>query len=392
MGRQKISISTEDYVNDIIDTTDSRVKEYKREKRIISADEVIPTGSTLFNLSLSDNYEGGYGIGKFSNLIGDSHAGKSLIALTMLAQCSYLKRFKDFDLIYDDVECANEFDISYLFGQKAEDRIILDIISDSTEDFYGNIYRKIKKGKPFIYILDTFDSISSEEDRERAEQFAAKKKVSGTYGTSKPKLASELFRTIKSDIKKVEGFLLVVSQTRDNLGFGAKFQPKSRSGGKALRFYSCHETWLAVRQADTPIKGLAIGGFTEAKNTKNKITGKKRSIFIPIYNDLGVDNIGANVDFLIEQNHWKMKKLKKSDKEEVVEKKRGRKKNEDEDSDSKLILASEFGFEGVRRKIIYEVEQNRLMSELDKIVAEVWRLKEESVRLNRLPRFIEYEE
>ena len=188
MARQKISIDTEDYVNDIIDTTKKKVIESKREHRIISADELIPTGSTLLNLSLSDNYQGGYSLGKFSNLIGDQHAGKSLIALNMLAECCYLKRFNDYDLIYDDVEVANEFDIDYLFSSKkvkVSERIIFNIISDSAEDFYGNIYKKIKKGKPFIYVLDTFDAIASEEDRERASDLADGKKAGGTYGTSK---------------------------------------------------------------------------------------------------------------------------------------------------------------------------------------------------------------
>ena len=383
MARQKISIDTEDYVNDIIDTTKKKVIESKREKRIIPADELIPTGSTLFNLSLSDNYEGGYSIGKFSNLIGDTHAGKSLIALTMLAQCSYLKRFDNFTLIYDDVEASNEFDVSYLFGSKVEKRIRFDIISNSAEDFYGNIYRKIKEGRPFVYILDTFDAIASEEDKERAESLADGKKAGGTYGTSKPKLASEMFRTIKSDIKNLDAFLLVISQTRDNIGFGAKFKPKTRSGGKALGFYSAHENWLSVVQ-QVKEKDVAIGAITECKCTKNKLTGKKRHIRIPIFSDYGIDDISANVDFLVEENYWKKKevKKKKTDDEPV---KRGRKKKSE--GGSNIIVAEEFNLEGVRRKIIYDIENDQLDKELSMLVGEVWKSKEDSLRLNRRPRY-----
>ena len=386
MARQKISIDTEDYVNDIIDTTKKKVIESKREHRIISADELIPTGSTLLNLSLSDNYLGGYSLGKFSNLIGDQHAGKSLIALNMLAECCYLKRFNDYDLIYDDVEVANEFDIDYLFSSKkvkVSERIIFNIISDSAEDFYGNIYKKIKKGKPFIYVLDTFDAIASEEDRERASDLADGKKAGGTYGTSKPKLASEMFRTIKSDIKNLDAFLLVISQTRDNIGFGAKFKPKTRSGGKALGFYSAHENWLSVVQ-QVKEKDVAIGAITECKCTKNKLTGKKRHIRVPIFSDYGIDDISANVDFLVEEGHWKKKevKKKKTDGEPV---KRGRKKKSE--GGSNIIVAEEFGFEGVRRKIIYDIENDQLDKELSMLVGEVWKSKEDSLRLNRRPRY-----
>ena len=382
MGRRKkISITTKDYVNDVVETTKNKAEENRREKRIISADELIPVGSTLFNLALSDNYQGGYSIGKFSNLIGDQHAGKSLIALNMLAECSHLKRFNDYDLIYDDVEVANEFDIRYLFGDKAAKRITFDIISDSAEDFYGNIYKKIKKKKPFIYILDTFDAIASEEDRERASDLAEGRRAGGTYGTSKPKLASEMFRTIKSDLKKMEAFLLVISQTRDNIGFGAQFKPKTRSGGKALGFYSTHENWLSVVQQEKE-KGVGVGAITECKCTKNKLTGKKRNVRIPIFYDYGIDDISANVDFLVEENYWQKKsvKEKKSDDEPV---KRGRKKK----VGGGIIVAPEFGIEGVRRKIIYDIENDRLDKELAAIVGQVWKQREDSIRLDRRPRY-----
>jgi hypothetical protein len=331
------------------------------------------------NLALSDNHLGGYSIGKFSNLIGDSHAGKSILALNMLAECAHNPRFDEYDLIYDDVEVANEFDIGYLFGEIAEKRIEFSIISNSAEDFYGNIYRKIKEGKPFIYVLDTFDAIASEEDRERAESLADGKKAGGTYGTSKPKLASEMFRTIKSDIKSVDAFLLVIRQTRDNIGFGAQFKPKTRSGGKALAFYSTHESWLSVvqqvKEKDTP-----IGAVTECKITKNKLTGKKRAIQFPIYNDYGIDDISANIDYLIESGHWEKRKSKKDIPEEV---KKGRKKKEG----GGIVIAHEFGFEGVRRKLIYDVEDAKMDKELAAIVAEVWKEKEDSVRLDRRPRY-----
>lgn len=347
---------TDKYASQIIKT----VKDQQKVRNIISDDLLIPTGSTLMNLALSGNKTGGYSIGKFSNLIGDSHAGKSILALNMLAECCYRKRFKDYDLIYDDVEVANEFDIGYLFGEKAAKRIDLSIISDTAEDFYGNIYRKIQKGKPFIYVLDTFDAIASEEDRDRANQFAKKGKISGTYGTSKPKLASEMFRTIKSDIKKVEAFLLILSQTRDNIGFGAMFRPKTRAGGKALKFYSSHEIWLAVKRAEK-INGVIVGSYTEFKITKNKLTGKKRSVDIPIFDDYGIDDISANIDFLVENKFWEKKK--------------------------NTIIAEQFNLEGSKKKIVSVIEKKNMEPALIDLTADCWNKIEESLKLNRKPRY-----
>jgi len=190
-----------------------------------------------------------------------------------------------------------------------------------------------------------------------------------------------MFRTIKSDLKKMEAFLLVISQTRDNIGFGAQFKPKTRSGGKALGFYSTHENWLSVVQQEKE-KGVGVGAITECKCTKNKLTGKKRNVRIPIFYDYGIDDISANVDFLVEENYWQKKsvKEKKSDDEPV---KRGRKKK----VGGGIIVAPEFGIEGVRRKIIYDIENERLDKELAKIVGQIWKQREDSIRLDRRPRY-----
>lgn len=359
MARIRINDSPEDFAKEVIAGAKSRKE---RSRRIISKDNLIPSGSTLLNCALSDNPYGGYGIGKLVNLIGDSHAGKSFLALNCLAECATNKRFKDYDLYYDDVEVALEFDLVYLFGKQRAERIILNSISVSLEDFYGNVLRKIKDGKPFVYILDTFDALSSEEDKERAKVFAAGKQVDGTYGTSKPKLIGEILRTIKADIYNKEAAVMILSQTKDNIGFGAQFQPKTRSGGRALKSFSTHEFWLAVRKLikESKFKKI-IGAITEAKITKNKLTGKSYKVNIHIFNDYGIDDISANVDFLIDNGAWK--------------------------KDKNTIIVPEFKLEGVRRKIIYDIEDLNLQNEVVKLVGEKWKEIEDSVRLDRKPRY-----
>jgi hypothetical protein len=78
----------------------------------------VPTGCTLYNLALSDKYNGGYALGKVANTIGDSSAGKSILALTTFAEAARLRKFKDYDLVYDDAEAADEFNKVKLFGPK----------------------------------------------------------------------------------------------------------------------------------------------------------------------------------------------------------------------------------------------------------------------------------
>jgi recombination protein RecA len=109
-------------------------------------------------------------------------------------------------------------------------------------------------------------------------------------------------RVTAREIKSKEALVIVISQTRDNLGFG--FTTKTRSGGRALKFYCAHEMWLSVKE---PIKKrkTQIGIHANLKISKNKLTGKRRNIDIPIYDDYGVDDISANIDFLLEESFWK---------------------------------------------------------------------------------------
>ena len=346
--------------------TDSLVKqviEVSKSRGIFEANNslLIPSGSTLLNLACSDNYRGAYGIGKVINVIGDSSSGKSFLALSCLAECSINKKFDEYDLYYDDAEDALEFNVKNLFGNNLSNRLILNSNSNTIEDFYGNIIKVIKKNKPFIYILDSLDSVSSVDEQKRAEIYGDGKVPDGSYKMDKPKLVSEILRVIIKDIRQKEALVMIVSQTRDNIGFGAMFKPKVRSGGKALKFYCCHEIWLAVR-SKIKEKNREIGVVTQAKITKNKLTGKNRVVTFPINYFYGIDNIVANINFLIEEEYWK---------------KEGKSK----------IIAKDFSFEGTVKKLTKEIEEKFLEKELDLLVADVWKSIEDEIRPDRKSKY-----
>ena len=78
-------------------------KTAKRDKVCLDPEYLIPTGSTLLNCACADNPWAGYGLGKLVNLIGDSSAGKTFLALTCLADACLLDRFNDYRIIYDKI-------------------------------------------------------------------------------------------------------------------------------------------------------------------------------------------------------------------------------------------------------------------------------------------------
>ena len=340
----------------------------------------IPTGNALLNCALSDSVDGGYGVGKLVNLIGDSSSGKTILALTMMAEMNMDPKFDEYDFDFDDAEAALEIDIQKLFGSKLTNRINFRK-SKTIEDWYGYMYNKIQSGKPFITILDSFDALTSRDEQKRAAEFGKQEakrsedgeldddseeapgKQKGSWKTEKPKLASEIFRVCCEGIAKTNSFCLIISQTRDNLGFGAMFTPKTRSGGKALKFFATHEIWLATGKSHGK-PGRSIGSDCMVKVTKNKLTGKRREIFFPIYYDYGVDSIESCINFLIAEKIWiKAKAL----------------------VDTKGFINDKMTI----NKLIQYIEEGEFEHQLNQLVQTVWDNIEENLKLNRIPKYRE---
>ncbi len=355
----------------------------KEEKRIHSTVQLLPTGSTMLNLQMSDNPFGGAQGGKIVNVIGDSGAGKTLLCLTSLAMATLKEKFSEYRLILDDAEEADEFDHEYMFGEELAERLESPdededgepLNSETVEDFHMNVLRALKDGRPFIYILDSFDSLDSEDDRKRAEEEyktkeKGKKWDKGSYGMAKPKRSSALLRNIRSKLKESDSYLFIISQTRDNIN-PVSFAKKTRSGGRALKFYCTHEMWLAVGKAitkDKTIPGtsrkkrIEIGNNVLIKVSKNKLTGKKGQIEFPVYWDIGIDDITSCANFLLQEGHWKKAK--------------------------QTINAHDFDVKGTLQTIVSHIEENNLEKELSEICGVVWQEMYEAMKIkNRKRRF-----
>jgi len=79
----------------------------KKEAKL--PETLIPTGCTTLNCALSDNPYGGYRKGTIVNAIGDSSAGKSILAFTTFAAANAAGLHK-YRFIFDDAECGASFD------------------------------------------------------------------------------------------------------------------------------------------------------------------------------------------------------------------------------------------------------------------------------------------
>jgi RecA/RadA recombinase len=337
-------------------------------RRVIDAG--LPSPSTLLNLACSDNYKTAFSRGRMVNIVGDSSAGKSMLALGCLKEALISSSHDNYRLIYDDAEHALDMNLTLLFGQDladaieppAEDDVGDPIYSDSIEDFHYYLSLALDDTRPFIYILDSFDAVTADADEKKMQELfkarAGGKETKGTYGMAKAKKASEILRSVCSRLHNADSYLIIISQTRDNVGWG--FEKKTRSGGRALRFYAHHEIWLNHKsKIKTTAKGTArvIGNLVESKLKKNKITGKLRDVTFPIYYDIGVDDAESMIEFLIAEKIWKRT--------------------------GASINAADFDAKGNMNTVIESIYENNQYEELQQLVQEVWLDIEEAVRVKR---------
>jgi RecA/RadA recombinase len=292
-------------VNKVVRSLKRTVKKPKKKKK--EQGLLIPTGSTMLNLECSGDYKGAFQCGKLVNIIGDSSSGKSLLALSTLAECASTPEFDNYHFIYDDVEAANEFDIPTLFGNKIAVRIELTNRSRTIEAFNDTIAQLLEVKEPFIYILDSFDALTSEafiaKDMDNRKSREKGNKISGSYGDGKAKIFSDFCKNRIQDLKDTGSALIILSQTRDNLGFGAQFTPKTRAGGRALRFYACHELWTSTKKQIKKNKRITTTDVC-VKISKNKLNGNRGEAYFPILRDYGIDDVTSCIEFLVNEGPW----------------------------------------------------------------------------------------
>ncbi len=330
----------------------------------------LPTGSTLLNLAVSDRADGGWGAGKVGNLVGDSNTGKTLLAMSGLMEMALDPAYDDYDLIADDAEHALEMDVEAMFGPQLASRL-----QDPFGHFYGDpewansntiqevkntIWSLLKAKRRFIYILDSYDALTSKEELSRQEEESKGKEMNRDYPRG-PAVLGEMLRKIKQPLADTGSYVLIISQTRDVMdavSFGAQ---KRRAGGKALKFYSSHEVWLAMLGAiSKQVRGVKyeIGHSVRAKSVRSKLTGKGRTIEFEVYTRYGVDDIGSCVDWLLKVNHWK--------------------------GTRKAIRATGISATPLSRdELVQEIERNNKVRRLRNIVQAVWDEMEAAVETPR---------
>lgn len=355
---------------------DALTQTHKKRREPIPDNTLLKTGSTVLDVAISGRRAGGFVKGHYFWMCGDSSSGKTFLMLTCLAEASINPEFKGYRFIYDNCEDGALMDFEKYFGSRMVERLeapatgkdddgnMVPVYSTEIEDFYYNLDDALTTaekpgGRPFIYVLDSMDSLDSKysekkfQEAKKASRSTKKDEpaAKGDYGDGKAKINSTRIRRVVRRLADTGSILLVLSQTRDNIGAGLFEEQQTHAGGHALKFYATVQLWSSVAaKIKKTVNGrdVVVGVNCRVKVKKNRLTGKERVVEFPIYYDIGIDDIGGMVDFLTYWGHWAKDK-------------------------GGIIDAKDFdGIKKRREDLVAWLEENELRKDLEEVVEEAW--------------------
>lgn len=318
------------------------------------------------NLGCTGRIKGGFKKSCAILLVGDSSTGKSWFAMTCFAEAAKNPAFDKYEFRFNNAENGMMVDIKKYFGKETKRRFTT-TRSPNLENFYYDLDDTLKRG-PCIYILDSMDAVFTKQDDDKFEEQksadAKGLKAKGTMAMAKPKINSQNLPRIVGKLEQTGSILIIIAQTRDNVGWDAMFNPKTRSGGKAMKFFAHVELWLKLIgkiKKKVNDKDRIIGAKVQIDIQKNRLSGWEGNVVVPFMKNYGLDDIGSCIDYLIEEKHWSEK--------------------------AKMITANDFSLKMKRNELIKHIESNNMRNRLHKIVKQVWKEVEQKSNPKRKPKY-----
>lgn len=274
----------------------------------------VSSGCAVLDCALG----GGFALGRTVNVVGDKSTSKTGLATETLI--NFCQQYPEGTAAYRETEAAYDMEYAQAMGLPIDKVDFGDLenplmtVEDFIRDFEKFCDQQAKRKKPGMYVLDSMDSLSDEDEMETDIG-------KGTYGMAKAKKLSIFFRKMTRKQEQAKVMLFIVSQVRDNINAMAFGEKHRRSGGKALDFYASQVLWLAhtkmlkrtINKVERPY-GIEI----KAKCKKNKVGMPFREADYTFEFGFGVNDLLASVNWLEEVNRLDAFDLKVSEYKDYV--------------------------------------------------------------------------
>ena len=250
--------------------------------------EFVSSGSSMLDLVISNGPNGGFPVGRITEITGLEASGKSLLAAHTLANTQK----KGGVAVYIDTENAVSHEFLQAIGVDLQKMLYVPL--DTIEDIFEaieHIIETIRSSDRDRLVTIVVDSVAGSTTKVEAESDYDK----DGWATSKAIIISKAMRKITNMIGRQKVTLIFTNQLRQKLGvmFG---DPWTTSGGKALAFHSSVRLRLKqMGQIKMKIEGVdqVIGIKCRAQVVKNRVGPPLRMINYDMYFDSGIDDFGG---------------------------------------------------------------------------------------------------
>lgn len=244
----------------------------------------VSTGSRALDSILG---RGGFTFGRCVEIFGQEGAGKTSLALEVIANAQRL----GLTCAFIDKENALDTEYAERIGVNLEETLLSQ--PSTGEEALNIAERLINSGAVDVIVVDSVANLNAKVDLEKTLDEASTRAESAN-------MLKRFFGRNDAPISKNQVLFICINQIRDNQKpYGP---PEIRPGGHALKHAMSYMLDLRPVNAEKILDaaGVHIGNRIKAKTMKNKLSSPFREVFYDLIFGKGIDRIKDRVELAIE--------------------------------------------------------------------------------------------